>query len=387
MKRDLFWKNIPGLENNLGFLIEEPKKGRFLKNVTDPFFVWGGSGPISKLDSLELPNETISILNAQGLSFYMYEPLGMRVSEFNGRSYEGEIPNTIPIEHVESNDLNSISSFVKKNNLNNVVVFCCDYNISKIQKRYSNLKLKCLDIFLRSIDYHEEYNIIKNNIIKRFWCGNWRYVPHRHIMTAYLVNFEGNYSWHFNCDYKTIKNNNWINFDLLEGTKKQLLLKGIEILKNNIFSIDRDDRAVIVHDSQEYYIPGKYPQLSEKLIKSYKECFCAVVNESRYASPLGYISEKTLTAINCRLPFILVAAPYTLEYLKTFGFKTFDQWWDESYDKEENHQKRMIMIFDVINYINSKSYNELSAMYEEMKPILKYNLEILKTVPTNKTIL
>jgi hypothetical protein len=91
--------------------------------------------------------------------------------------------------------------------------------------------------------------------------------------------------------------------------------------------------------------------------------------------------------VNAKLPFLLVAPPYGLEYLKKLGFKTFDKWWDESYDQEENHQTRMLMLFDVIDYIDSKSLEELSAIYEDMQETLLHNLEILKTVPYYSTVL
>jgi hypothetical protein len=206
-------------------------------------------------------------------------------------------------------------------------------------------------------------------------------------MTAYLVNFDGNYSWNLTCDFNTIKNNNWFDFNDINFVRLEKLKTGIDILKNQIFRIDQHAEIVEVVDSQGYYAPSGAPQRSEELIKSYKECFCAVVNESRYASPLGYLSEKTLTAINCKMPFLLVAAPYTLEYLKRFGFKTFNRWWNEDYDLEENHQKRMLMLFDIIDYIDSKSIKELHIMYQEMIPILEHNLEVLKTIPNNTTIL
>lgn len=387
MSRDLYWRNIPSLNDNLEPLLSAPEKMRVLKDDNGPFFVWTGSGPIAQLQKIDLSESTIESLNNTGLNFYMYEPLGMRVANYNGRSYEGELLGEIPIDLVESNDLISINMFAEKFQLTNITVFVCDYNISKLQPLYKNLKLKCLDFFLRSIHYRDYYSLIENNFTKRFWCGNWRYVPHRHIVTAYLVNFDGNYSWNLSCDYDTIKNNNWFDFDNIDPDRLLKLKHGIDVLKNNVFSIDQQTSAVEVKDSQDYYVPAGNLKHTDKLIKSYKDCFCAVVNESRYASPLAYLSEKTLTAINCEVPFLLVASPYTLKYLKEFGFKTFDQWWSEDYDLEENHEKRLLMIFDLIDYINSKSIDELKIIYDEMKPVLAHNLKILKTIPTNKTIL
>jgi hypothetical protein len=47
----------------------------------------------------------------------------------------------------------------------------------------------------------------------------------------------------------------------------------------------------------------------------------------------------------------------------------------------------MLMLFDIIDYIDSKSLEELSAIYEDMQETLLHNLEILKTVPYYSTVL
>jgi hypothetical protein len=108
-----------------------------------------------------------------------------------------------------------------------------------------------------------------------------------------------------------------------------------------------------------------------------------VVNETRFAQPFANISEKTLNPLRAKLPLILVAPPRSLEYLKTFGFKTFDRWWDESYDQEEDHELRMLKILDVIDYIDSKSIDELNAMYEDMTEVLTVNHYITKWFKIN----
>ena len=86
-----------------------------------------------------------------------------------------------------------------------------------------------------------------------------------------------------------------------------------------------------------------------------------------------FITEKTEKCFSSGVPFIMVSTPYFLKELKKLGFKTFDKWWDESYDLEENYRKRIRMIGNVIDDINKKSYQELVKIYNEMIPILKHN--------------
>lgn len=388
--RNLYWANIPKVEDNLGFLIKNPEKMRVLKNVSVPFYVWTGSGQIEKLESIILDKETIDSFNSTGIHIYLYEPLGTRVAWFNNRSYEGEYPGYIPITEVSSNDLDSISKFIKNNNLKKVDVFTEDYNVQFLKSRYEEMNLHCLDIFLRGFNYKKKYDEVKNNIVKKFWCGNWRYVSHRHIMMSYLIHLDGNYSWNVCCDFTKLKENNWFDFDLLEKQDPQtyqILEKGANILETTSLSIDTTWPTVVIKEYGEYYYPGPMPNFSDKLVESYKECFCAVVNESRFAMPLGYLSEKVLTPCNARLPFILVAGPFSLEYLKKLGFRTFDQWWDESYDQEVDHHKRILKIFKIIDYINNKSFDELKIIYNEMVEILDHNSEVLKKLPYDLTVL
>ena len=54
------------------------------------------------------------------------------------------------------------------------------------------------------------------------------------------------------------------------------------------------------------------------------------------------------------------------------GFKTFDNYWDESYDLckyPERHDK----IIDILNEINNLEDDELIEMYNDMQEILEHN--------------
>jgi hypothetical protein len=208
---------------------------------------------------------------------------------------------------------------------------------------------------------------------------------------SYLATLDGTYTWNLKCSYDELNKNGWFDLEKLkqENPNQHTQLKnGVDYLYSNIFSIDQNIDAVSVDQFDEVFIPGyNAPESTTDFLKSYRNSFCGVINETRFAQPFGYFSEKTLTAINSKLPIIVVAPPYTLKYLKTFGFKTFDRWWDESYDIETNHHKRITKIFDIIDYINSKSIDELTIIYSEMTNILEHNQAIIKTIPFNDKIL
>ena len=77
-------------------------------------------------------------------------------------------------------------------------------------------------------------------------------------------------------------------------------------------------------------------------------------------------------------PFLVNGNPYTLKHLRSLGFQTFGKWWDESYDLEENFQKRTEMLVEQVKFLCSKTKEEWVEILKEMQPLLKYNQSLLK---------
>jgi len=90
-----------------------------------------------------------------------------------------------------------------------------------------------------------------------------------------------------------------------------------------------------------------------------------------------FITEKTTRPMLYLHPQILYSSSGTLEYLKSWGFKTFSNYWNEHYDNETNGNKKLQMIMDVVRELNNKPLEELHEMYWDMMPILKHNQKIL----------
>jgi hypothetical protein len=60
------------------------------------------------------------------------------------------------------------------------------------------------------------------------------------------------------------------------------------------------------------------------------------------------------------------------------GFKTFDSWWSEEYD-DYGEEQRISKVQLVLEYIYSRSTDELLAMLKDMEPVLKHNRELILT--------
>jgi hypothetical protein len=113
----------------------------------------------------------------------------------------------------------------------------------------------------------------------------------------------------------------------------------------------------------------------------------SIVGETKYGVPTANFTEKVLNPMKLYRPFIVAAPPYTLEYIKNLGFKTFDRWWSEDYDSIENHTERLNAIFNIIEDLEKKSLDEMKNILKEMKDILNWNAFMYHSLPFNPVIL
>jgi hypothetical protein len=77
-----------------------------------------------------------------------------------------------------------------------------------------------------------------------------------------------------------------------------------------------------------------------------------------------------------KTPFIIQGPTWFLENLKKLGFKTFSKFWNEGYS-EDPPAIALLGILEVINTLQKLTAQEISTMYNEMKPILEHNYTTL----------
>lgn len=378
----LFWKNLPRKQHadRLTRAVIHLNEKTFFKDINTPLFLYTGTNSID-FSTFTKPPKLLNKLKKNPPSIFLYEPVSYYFQNHNDHilGYYSEFHSKYNFsKKLRADELDSIQDFAEKIGTN-ITVYGCDYKLNDYQgHNYPNLKLICNDIFLRQacLSYMDKVDYDRN-ITKKFWCGNGRYTIHRHIVMSYLADKLGNYSWHFKGNENWRESVNWLE-DLPD------LSKGVELLNNSNFSLDFKTDAVNLNESSGYYKPeGPFSSPNNEYRKTFLDSFVCIINETRFAQPTGNVSEKVIDAINYANPFVLVAPPRSLELLKKIGIRTFSDYWDESYDQEENHSKRMQMIFKIIDKINSMSIDELNKMYKTMIPILKHNREIISKYPTN----
>jgi len=101
----------------------------------------------------------------------------------------------------------------------------------------------------------------------------------------------------------------------------------------------------------------------------------SVVMETNYVRPVQHLTEKILRPIAVGHPFILVSSPGCLQYLRDYGFKTFDPLIDETYDTEADPIRRMDLILCEMQRLAQLPTAEKKQLYESLYEIARYNRE------------
>lgn len=102
--------------------------------------------------------------------------------------------------------------------------------------------------------------------------------------------------------------------------------------------------------------------------------FLWVSNETHMDNKLTLFSEKTIRPMLYMNPFVINGDAHTLAYLKSLGFRTFDEFWDESYDTITDQSRRQDKIISIIKDLRDENLEEL---YNKMKPTLEHNRNLL----------
>ena len=109
----------------------------------------------------------------------------------------------------------------------------------------------------------------------------------------------------------------------------------------------------------------------------YDDTYFSVVAESTVDSDDLFITEKTFKPIAYYHPFIVLGQPGVLEYLRSQGFETFDNLFDESYDNQFDLSTRIDILFDNVKNFNRTSYDNLTLEKINHNRNLFFNKELI----------
>jgi len=103
------------------------------------------------------------------------------------------------------------------------------------------------------------------------------------------------------------------------------------------------------------------------------ESMLYLVTETVATGRRHHLTEKTFKPIAMGMPFVIVGTQGSLKYLRSYGFKTFGDFWDESYDDISNDNERIAAIAKTLADLDSLSGLEKAQLYRNMAETIKHN--------------
>jgi len=139
------------------------------------------------------------------------------------------------------------------------------------------------------------------------------------------------------------------------------------ILDKTMEEVDKDDRPVdISHIENSYFniITESY-MYNKSLPQSHKTIF--------------EMSEKTYKALNCQ-PFIHLGSYGVLKYMRSMGYKTFSELFDESYDEVVNHTERILSVIESIEKVCKMDETKFHDIYtNDIIPKVIHNRKLVNS--------
>ena len=107
--------------------------------------------------------------------------------------------------------------------------------------------------------------------------------------------------------------------------------------------------------------------------QDYQSTEIEFVLETLFDDDRLHLTEKTLRPIACGQPFILAATHGSLQYLREYGFQTYNSVWDETYDTIQDPYQRMQAIMRLMLEIAARSPDQKCKDARRIQQIADYN--------------
>lgn len=280
-------------------------------------------------------------------------------------------------------------------NIENNQLFLNKFNLKNISKInfivfYEQLRTKATELLDKSTDLQSESDI---HLEKKKYALilNRRLHLHRLMFLGLLINdglldknlvsFDIDFDLDRFYDLKnSFENHSYINVDMyfqksdydINKISNSYYFK----IKNGINKIEKIRKKILdVTDFNN--IEGRPKELDD--VNLYKDTNFSLVAETEFFERFGgSLTEKILKPIQQLHPFVILGPTGSLKYLKSYGFKTFSDFWDESYDDELIHSKRLLKVYETFSTLCNKSKKEWMELNKSLQTILIHNRNHLK---------
>ena len=272
-----------------------------------------------------------------------------------------------------TNDLNSEDSHNVYSTQDKIKVISFMWNVYDVKRL---MKHK----FLRNIkNIDTEINYKKKNIekIKPFLKVNRTNRPERDLFMLFIEH-EDLYD-KFKISFPHFSKE---DFPTHNRFKKYLKPSNINFLLNKVpFDIDKTDET---NHGPAGYGEGYFnADLPFQPIHYRNTLFSIVMCAFPFVENACHLHSSTFNPIHQGHPIIQFGPYKSLERMRERGFKTFDKWWDESYDEIKDGWERFDAILKLVDKLSRKSNKELLEMYVDMKDVLQHNIDLINQYNIN----
>jgi len=138
--------------------------------------------------------------------------------------------------------------------------------------------------------------------------------------------------------------------------------------------VDRDDFTTnhFCTSARDYYLRTYFSVITETLFEN-------------TAGQVSFVSEKIYKPLASMHPFLLLAPPRTLAYIRSLGFRTFSEsgFVNEDYDEIAEDTYRMASVLDELRRLCRTPLHVIREHYLAMMPILMHNQWLLQSYAIN----
>ena len=142
------------------------------------------------------------------------------------------------------------------------------------------------------------------------------------------------------------------------------------------------DQMIYSYNARGIFLPNDADEVSGSWQRFfnrqwYDDTYFSIVAESTVSTPELFITEKTLKPIAYQHPFLILGQPKVLDYLRSQGFETYNNIFDESYDDEYDLDKRLEKIINNVKEFNQIPYDAITLEKLIHNQNLFFNKELI----------
>lgn len=146
----------------------------------------------------------------------------------------------------------------------------------------------------------------------------------------------------------------------------------------NTFESNKSTLSQLQFSINEYDLNVNPAWHDPTLSDIHSDSYFSVVSETNFRKHESrFLTEKTFKSVQFKHPFILISVPHSLVFLKEKGYKSFYPLIDESYDLEEDDEKRLLMVLDETKRLCNLTDSEVEEFIYATKEICDFNYNVL----------